>query len=428
MPLNSKDYYKILQVDPAAEEEVIKAAFRRLSLKYHPDQNKSSNATAKFQELNEAWEVLGDSDKRAQYDSKRNSLHEAFDDHLKKEENNTTRHHNSYEDLHKKTENTKHQTQEDFTTYNVSKSSTKSSVPIFIIVIFVGLLFFSLMAIIEEKSTSSKLPKQVNRGKVSNQAYLVSRWSAKTNIGSEERYHAMKVSENGRFIKVFNTNRGQPCIQEGFVTITKDKISYYYDKNECNPAYVGQTDTRSLITRTTNEFVEKHASGPTVRWTRLRENKRDLEASEYAHILDEQDKKAIVKFLEKNKHLRIATNADNLDKDCLQINKHPYLFKENLTDQGYKDIVVCFIDSKIKPGKYKDNKGFTRLRGQFMIIVFQRFNSTYRPFLIENGFPLERGYVHTGSKTNFLVQPYCESGPIISYEWRNGKFVKEALD
>ncbi len=67
----TKDFYKILQVDPAAEPEVIAAAYRRLSLKYHPDTNAAADATAKMQDLNEAYEVLKEPMKRALYDRER---------------------------------------------------------------------------------------------------------------------------------------------------------------------------------------------------------------------------------------------------------------------------------------------------------------------------------------------------------------------
>lgn len=64
----SKDYYHILQVHEQAEQEVIEAAFKRLARKYHPDKDSSSGATAKMQELNEAYQVLRDPNKRADYD------------------------------------------------------------------------------------------------------------------------------------------------------------------------------------------------------------------------------------------------------------------------------------------------------------------------------------------------------------------------
>ena len=71
-----KDYYKILQVDPSAEPEIIKAAFKRLALLVHPDRNKSEDATALFMEINEAYENLITPYKRAQYDRERNIVGE----------------------------------------------------------------------------------------------------------------------------------------------------------------------------------------------------------------------------------------------------------------------------------------------------------------------------------------------------------------
>jgi curved DNA-binding protein CbpA len=66
-----KDYYHILQVHELAEPEVIEAAFKRLARKYHPDKDSSLGATAKMQELNEAYQVLRDPNKRADYDKGR---------------------------------------------------------------------------------------------------------------------------------------------------------------------------------------------------------------------------------------------------------------------------------------------------------------------------------------------------------------------
>lgn len=63
-----KDYYEVLQVHPSADAEVIESAYRRLSRKYHPDVNPNPDATARMQELNEAWSVLGDPAKRREYD------------------------------------------------------------------------------------------------------------------------------------------------------------------------------------------------------------------------------------------------------------------------------------------------------------------------------------------------------------------------
>src|SRR5512135_2185429 len=68
MPTGIVDYYKILQVDPSAEDEVIKAAYKRLALKYHPDTNKSPDASQRMKEINEAYQVLSNPTKRASYD------------------------------------------------------------------------------------------------------------------------------------------------------------------------------------------------------------------------------------------------------------------------------------------------------------------------------------------------------------------------
>ncbi len=64
-----KDYYKILGVPKSADEKDIKQAYRRLARKYHPDVNPNDkSAQEKFKAINEAYEVLGDSDKRKKYD------------------------------------------------------------------------------------------------------------------------------------------------------------------------------------------------------------------------------------------------------------------------------------------------------------------------------------------------------------------------
>ena len=66
--MDFKDYYKILGVEPTADEKAIKAAYRKLARKYHPDVSKERDAEDKFKEANEAYEVLGDAQKRAEYD------------------------------------------------------------------------------------------------------------------------------------------------------------------------------------------------------------------------------------------------------------------------------------------------------------------------------------------------------------------------
>jgi len=63
-----KDYYEILGVPRNATKEQIKEAYRRLVMQYHPDRNKSPDAEEKFKEISEAYAVLSDDEKRAQYD------------------------------------------------------------------------------------------------------------------------------------------------------------------------------------------------------------------------------------------------------------------------------------------------------------------------------------------------------------------------
>lgn len=63
-----KDYYETLGVDKNASADEIKSAYRKLAKKYHPDINKAPEAQAKFKEINEAYEVLGDEKKKSNYD------------------------------------------------------------------------------------------------------------------------------------------------------------------------------------------------------------------------------------------------------------------------------------------------------------------------------------------------------------------------
>lgn len=66
--MTKRDYYDILGVKKGASKEEIKKAYRKLALKYHPDKNKSAGAEDKFKEISEAYGVLSDEQKRAQYD------------------------------------------------------------------------------------------------------------------------------------------------------------------------------------------------------------------------------------------------------------------------------------------------------------------------------------------------------------------------
>src|SRR5256885_2629622 len=69
MPVQFRDYYETLGVPKTATEEEIRTAFRKLARKFHPDVAKDKKAAEeKFKEINEAYEVLGDPEKRKKYD------------------------------------------------------------------------------------------------------------------------------------------------------------------------------------------------------------------------------------------------------------------------------------------------------------------------------------------------------------------------
>ena len=74
---DKKDYYEVLGVSKSADDAAIKKAFRQLAKKYHPDVNPGDkDAEQKFKEVQEAYAVLSDADKRRQYDQ---FGHAAFD-------------------------------------------------------------------------------------------------------------------------------------------------------------------------------------------------------------------------------------------------------------------------------------------------------------------------------------------------------------
>jgi len=67
--MDYKDYYKILGVSKNADDKAIKTAYRRLARKHHPDVAKGKESAVRFQEVAEAYEVLGDTEKRKRYDT-----------------------------------------------------------------------------------------------------------------------------------------------------------------------------------------------------------------------------------------------------------------------------------------------------------------------------------------------------------------------
>src|ERR1700754_3592684 len=67
-----KDFYKVLGVSKTAEQDEIKKSYRKLARKYHPDSNQGdASAEAKFKEVSEAYDVVGDPKKRKEYDEAR---------------------------------------------------------------------------------------------------------------------------------------------------------------------------------------------------------------------------------------------------------------------------------------------------------------------------------------------------------------------
>ena len=67
--MSKRDYYEVLGVDKNASQDEIKKAYRKLAMKYHPDQNQDNKeAEEKFKEINEAYEILTDAEKRQMYD------------------------------------------------------------------------------------------------------------------------------------------------------------------------------------------------------------------------------------------------------------------------------------------------------------------------------------------------------------------------
>ncbi|HMO97377.1 MAG TPA: DnaJ domain-containing protein [Tepidiformaceae bacterium] len=68
MATGQRDYYEVLGVARNADANELKKAYRKLAMEYHPDRNQSEDAAEKFKEINRAYEVLSDDQKRSVYD------------------------------------------------------------------------------------------------------------------------------------------------------------------------------------------------------------------------------------------------------------------------------------------------------------------------------------------------------------------------
>ncbi|HEX28660.1 TPA: molecular chaperone DnaJ [Candidatus Poribacteria bacterium] len=98
--MSIKDYYEILGLSPKATDEEIKAAFRRLALRYHPDKNPGDrSAEERFRLISEAYSVLGDPHKRAEYDRKRSERSGRRGDRRRTERPQRPHHHRPLRDL-----------------------------------------------------------------------------------------------------------------------------------------------------------------------------------------------------------------------------------------------------------------------------------------------------------------------------------------
>lgn len=91
-----RDYYDVLGVQKSASKDEIKGAYRKLALKYHPDRNKDKTAEDQFKEISEAYAVLSDDNKRAQYDQ---YGHAGFDQMYSREDIFRTADFSGFEDM-----------------------------------------------------------------------------------------------------------------------------------------------------------------------------------------------------------------------------------------------------------------------------------------------------------------------------------------
>ena len=100
-----KDYYKILNIPSTATQEEIRTAYRNLCKQWHPDKNPSEDATAKMQDINEAYLILKDIEKRKRYDEeygrfcayKKSSKHQESKQNTSNQTTSSTQNHRTYQ-------------------------------------------------------------------------------------------------------------------------------------------------------------------------------------------------------------------------------------------------------------------------------------------------------------------------------------------
>ena len=88
---NTNNLYEVLGINKNASSRDVKKAYRDLAVKWHPDKNKAENATKKFKEVSDAYQILIDPNKRKNYDRYLNQ----FNQHNTNTQNNTHTHHNN---------------------------------------------------------------------------------------------------------------------------------------------------------------------------------------------------------------------------------------------------------------------------------------------------------------------------------------------
>lgn len=101
-----KDYYKILEISMSVTKDDVKKAFRSLAKKYHPDRNvNDTTALKKFQEVNEAYEVLSNEDSRREYDKKLSGFKQGNSKETNSKNNNASSGKTKYQDKTESMEN-----------------------------------------------------------------------------------------------------------------------------------------------------------------------------------------------------------------------------------------------------------------------------------------------------------------------------------